>query len=47
MFLDKRKTKGYNKIIATIMDIKEYFKSNFKNTNEIINAAIPIATFKP
>lgn len=47
MFLDQRKTKGNERMIAIIIEIKDVFRLALKKTKEIIKAAIPIATFKP
>lgn len=47
MFLDPRKTKGNETIIATIIAIKAVFRLEPKIKKEIIKAAIPIATFRP
>lgn len=47
MFLDHLKTKGNKRIKEAIIEIKATFKEVLKITKEIINAAIPIATFNP
>lgn len=47
MFLDQRKTNGNDKTIAAIITIKATFRLELKNKNEMIKAAIPMATFRP
>ena len=47
MFLDQRRTKGNDRTKEAIITIKATLRFESKNTNEIINAAIPIATFNP
>jgi hypothetical protein len=47
MFLDKRKTKGKDSIKDAMITIKATLRLESKNTNEIIKAAIPMATFNP
>lgn len=47
MFLDQRRTKGNDIIKDAIITIKATLRFESKNTNEIIKAAIPIATFNP
>ena len=46
MFLAHLKTKGYRTIIEPTINPKEIFKFSLKNRWDIMNAAIPIATFK-
>jgi hypothetical protein len=47
MFLANRKTKGNKTIFAIIIEIKAVFTLEWKNTNEVINAAKQRATFSP
>jgi hypothetical protein len=47
MFLDQRKTNGNDSIKDAIIATKATLRFEPKNTNEIIKAAIPIATFNP
>lgn len=46
-FLESRKTNGNNRIKVTTIAINDSSIEVLKNTNEIIKAAIPTATFKP
>ena len=47
MFLENRKTKGKDRIIEAIITTNATFKPKPKIKNEIINAAMPMATFSP
>ena len=47
MFLDHRKTNGNKTISDAIIAINATFRLEPKITNEIIKAAIPVATFNP
>lgn len=47
MFRAQRKTNGKDTIKAIMMAANATFRLELKNTNEMINAAIPIATFNP
>lgn len=47
IFLDQRKTNGNDSIKDAIIATKATLRFEPKNTNEMIKAAIPIATFNP
>ena len=47
MFLDHRKTKGKESIMAAMITTNATFRPEPKIKNEIINAATPMATFNP
>lgn len=47
MFLDQRKTNGNDSIKEAMIIIKATLRLESKNTNVIIKAAIPMATFNP
>ena len=47
MFLDHLNTKGYNKMSAAMIEMKDVFISNFRKTYAITKEAIPMATFNP
>ena len=47
MDLEKRSTIGNNTIKLAIMEMNDQFNFILKTTKVIINATIPIPTFKP
>jgi hypothetical protein len=47
MFLDHRRTNGNKTIRDTIIAINATFRLEPNKTNEIIKAAIPVATLSP
>lgn len=47
IFLDHRKMNGNKSTIEMIIEIKATFNEELRIKKEIINAAIPTATFSP